>query len=369
MQSTLRDTFETAQEEANQLLSQLPSIDHLEKQINELEQKTLVANFWQTDQAQPTMKKMSGLKTYLEDVKALWQAKNDVAAILELSSTDSQDQTLDQVELEQEAQSQLKKLTKIIGKLKVKQFLSGPYDHLGAILSIHSGQGGSEAMDWAEMLSRMYTRYFERQNWSSKLLHMSSGETAGIKTAEYLIEAPYAYGYLKKEKGTHRLVRLSPFNADSLRQTSFALVEVIPLIEADDTDIEIADSDLSWKFSRSGGAGGQNVNKVNTAVELTHLPTGLVVTCREERSQVQNKERALQKLKGLLAKQEEARHLLELAKEKGHHQLASWGNQIRNYVLHPYNLVKDTRTGVETSDTQAVLDGDLDEFIQAEIQL
>ncbi|MBU0978497.1 peptide chain release factor 2 [Patescibacteria group bacterium] len=369
MQTKLRDDFQTALDEANQLISQLSSTTDLENQIKDLEQKTLQPNFWQTDGAQPTMKKMSGLKNYLEEVGSLQQAKEDVQAVLDLSSADSADQTPDQTELEKEAESELRKLTKILAKLKIKQFLSGPYDKLGAIISIHSGQGGSEAMDWAEMLSRMYTRYFERQNWSCKLLHMSPGETAGIKAVEYLVEAPFAYGYLKKEKGTHRLVRLSPFNADSLRQTSFALVEVIPLIEADDTNLEVSDSDLSWKFSRSGGAGGQNVNKVNTAVELTHLPTGLVVTCREERSQVQNKDRALQKLKGLLAKQEETKHLQELAKEKGVHQQASWGSQIRNYVLHPYNMVKDTRTGVETSDTHGVLDGDLDEFIQAEIQI
>jgi peptide chain release factor 2 len=182
-------------------------------------------------------------------------------------------------------------------------------------------------------------------------------------------KAPFAYGYLKGERGTHRLVRQSPFNADNLRQTSFSLVEVLPLIEAESTQIDVKEIDLSWHFSRAGGAGGQNVNKVNTAVELTHIPTGIVVKCREERSQVQNKERALKLLKAQLALREEEKQQQELAQVKGEHQHASWGNQIRNYVLHPYHLVKDTRTEVETSDTQAVLDGDLDQFILEEIKL
>jgi peptide chain release factor 2 len=215
----------------------------------------------------------------------------------------------------------------------------------------------------------MYTRYFDLKGWKNQLLSLSQGEEAGLKSVEYLVDAAYAYGYLRGEAGAHRLVRQSPFNADSLRQTSFALVEVLPLIDEGSSEIEVADSELSWNFSRAGGAGGQNVNKVNTAVELTHLPTGLVVKCREERSQVQNKQRALQKLKSLLAKQEEDRRRAELAKEKGNFVQASWGNQIRNYVLHPYHLVKDTRTGVETADTQGVLNGEIDEFIQAEIKV
>lgn len=369
MQQILRDDFQATLDEAQQLLGKLEDVSSLQKKIGDLEQKTLAANFWQTDQAQPTMKQMSLLKQDLEQLESLKQAVDDAQAMLDLTSSASSTADGGQTELETEAKAVLRTIKKQLEKLKVKQFLSGPYDKLGAVLSIHAGQGGSEAMDWAEMLSRMYSKYFERQNWKNQVLSISPGESAGIKAVEYLVDANYAYGLLKKEKGTHRLVRLSPFNADNLRQTSFALVEVIPLIEADNAEIEVADTDIEWKFSKSGGAGGQNVNKVNTAVELKHIPSGLVVNCREERSQVQNKMRAMQKLKGLLAKQHEADQLSQMNKEKGAHQNASWGSQIRNYVLHPYNLVKDTRTGVETSDTGGVLDGDLEQFIQAEIQL
>jgi peptide chain release factor 2 len=268
-----------------------------------------------------------------------------------------------------ELKTAVKAFSKQLDLAELSAYFSGKYDSFPAILSIHSGQGGTEAMDWASMLQRMYTRYFERQGWKFQLTEESRGEEAGIKSCTYIVRGSYAYGHLKSESGTHRLVRLSPFNADSLRQTSFAGVEVMPLVEDTQTEIEINPDDLLWEFTRAGGHGGQNVNKVNTAVILTHKPTGIIIESRQERYQEQNRKYALTILKSRLAEIEEQKYQEEMARVKGVHKIAGWGNQIRNYVLHPYHLVKDVRTQVETSDTQGVLDGDLDEFISAEVKL
>lgn len=361
-----RETLDQWQElrgKARELLAN-QDLETKERSLRELYAAALDPALWNDPEKAAKLNQDTALaQSELDAFRELAGLVSDAETVIDLLNE------TDDAAMVAEFERVIKKLQRLLRELELSTYLSGPYDRMEAMLSIHSGQGGTEAMDWASMLQRMYVRLFERRGWKYELIEESRGEEAGIKAAVYVIHAPYAFGYLKGEQGAHRLVRQSPFNADGLRQTSFAGVEVLPIIPEDDTSITIHPDDLEWHFTRAGGHGGQNVNKVNTAVELTHLPTGLVVKSRQERSQEQNKKIALQILKSQLAEQRERERRAELAAVKGEHKLAAWGNQIRNYVLHPYHLVKDTRTGVETSDTDAVLDGNLDEFLFAQVTL
>lgn len=308
---------------------------------------------------------VSELKEDVSDWERIEKEINELAELAQL--TESSQET----KLEEELAEKVGQLKKDFQKKETTVFLSGKYDRGNALLSIYAGAGGTEAQDWAEMLRRMYARYAERKNWKTQLLHLHPGQEAGLKNVTLKISGPYAYGFLKKESGVHRLVRLSPFNANNLRHTSFALVEVLPEIN-DDTEIKIKSDDLRVDTFRSSGPGGQYVNKTESAVRLTHLPTNTVVACQGERSQGANKEQAMKMLRAKLyqlaqkQKKKEVKDLKEkIASGEG---TADWGAQIRSYVLHPYKMVKDLRTDIESKQPNEILDGDLDEFVESEVR-
>ena len=282
-------------------------------------------------------------------------------AMIELCEAD------DDLELFEELKSSLKHFEKECENLKILALLSGKYDNYDAIVNIHAGAGGTEAQDWVQMLFRMYSMYAEKNGFKIRVLDVLDGDEAGIKNINFVISGDNAYGYLKAEKGIHRLVRISPFDANARRHTSFASVEVMPELEEAD-DIEIKPDDLKFDTFRASGAGGQHVNKTESAIRITHIPTGIVVACQTERSQIQNKERAMKMLYSKLAEKQEREQLDELLSIKGSIKKIEWGSQIRSYVFCPYTLVKDHRTGYETSDVQAVMDGEIQDFILAYLQ-
>lgn len=324
-------------EELSQFLKEA-GVEEKRRRIAEIEKEMQKPAFWKDPHlSSKVMKELSFLQKEIEDVKEL----EDLAS-----------------------KGKSQEFQKLIEKLRVTLYLRGKYDKEDAILAIHAGQGGVEAMDWSQMLFRMYTRFFEKKGWRWQIVDQTMGEEAGIKSVTLTVLNSLVYGLLKGERGVHRLVRRSPFNADHLRQTSFALVEVWPFLE-EIPQIVIKNEDLEWGFFRATGHGGQNVNKVATAVRVRHKPSGIVVCCQQERSQVQNRENALRILRAkLLAKEEEIQQE-KVAQLKGEYKIPGWGNQIRSYVLHPYRLVKDLRTRFETQDTEEVLNGKIEPFIKA----
>ncbi len=299
------------------------------------------------------MKRAAALR---EEIEAWRRLQSRISDALELAQ-------LGDESLSEELGSESGAVEREVEQRELRTLLSGDYDAGDALLSINAGAGGTDSQDWAAMLQRMYLRWAEESGYKTEILDQTPGEEAGIKSVTIAIGGQYAYGYLRPEKGVHRLVRLSPFDSANRRHTSFAQVEVLPQVE--DADVQINPNDLKIETFRSGGAGGQNVQKNDTAVRITHLPTGLVASCQNERSQTQNRENAMRVLKARLLEVQQAEKERELAQLRGEYQKAEWGSQIRSYVLHPYQMVKDHRTDHESGNTQAVLDGDLDEFIEA----
>ena len=334
-------------------------IDKISEEAEELEQKTLVPNFWDdAANSSKILRELKQIKDTIEEYENLQIALEDALMLADMGIEENDESVVEEVLAE------LERITEIEERMRLETLLSGEYDSCNAIVSFHPGAGGTEAQDWASMLYRMYNRWAERHGFTVKLLEWLDGDEAGLKSATIIVEGLHAYGFLKSEHGVHRLVRVSPFDASGRRQTSFASVEVTPELD-DSVDIEIREEDIEVTAHRSSGAGGQHINKTDSAIRIVHKPTGIVVGCQTERSQLQNKETALRMLKSKLAEIKERENLDRIEDIRGEKTRIEWGSQIRSYVFMPYTLAKDTRTGYEDGNIDSVMDGEIDGFINA----
>jgi len=344
-------------------VKQAMKLDEATVELQELEAESMRDGFWNDlENSQKTQQRIKQLKNRVDGYNKLDSAWNDLIALCQMGAEENDDSLLPELEEE------FKQFSQALETSRLETLLSGEYDNSSAIVSFHAGAGGTEAQDWAQMLYRMYTRWAERHGMKYKVLDWLDGEEAGMKSASIQIDGENAYGYLKSENGVHRLVRISPFDSSGRRHTSFAAIEVAPLI-SDDVEIEIKSEDLRVDTYRASGAGGQHVNKTESAVRITHLPTGLVVACQMERSQHQNREVAMRMLRSKLIEIKERQHLDKIDDIKGEQMKIEWGSQIRSYVFMPYTLAKDNRTGYENGNISAVMDGDIDGFIEAYLSM
>ena len=342
-----------------EMLYESLKIKDSEVKLEKLEEKTSDPDFWNDNEnSQKIISEISSLKSKIKEYSKLKSDYDDLLTLAQMSLQENDDSSLEEIE------SGFKQFSKNLETMTLTTLLTGEYDSQNAILTFHAGAGGTEAQDWVEMLCRMYTRWSEKHGYKVKMLDFLDGEEAGLKSASLLIEGENTYGFLKGENGVHRLVRISPFDSSGRRHTSFASIEVIPEIN-DNIEIEISPEDIKMDVFRASGAGGQHVNKTSSAVRLTHIPTGIVVACQNERSQFQNRDTAMKILKSKLIEIKEREHLEKIEDIKGVQKEIAWGSQIRSYVFMPYTLVKDHRTSFEMGNVEAVMDGDLDGFIEA----